>query len=211
MKPILVVLMLLLPRLAAAHPHVFVDASAGLRFDAEGRLAGLRITWLYDAFTTLNLYVQLGLDADNDGALDAGDLAKIAEGETDWPPDYPGDTYLFLDGAPVALARPENGTARMEDDRVEVSFDLDLAAPLEVAGHAASLKLYDPEYFYAYTLGTVLDSALPAGCRTEVIPFEPDAADKALRRELAALSAEEVPDDPQIGARFADELRLTCG
>lgn len=212
MKTTAALLFLALPSAAWAHPHVFVDASAGLVFDAEGRLSGLRIVWLYDAFSTLNLYVQLDLDTDGDGALDESDLAKIAEGETDWAPDYPGDTYLFQDAAPVALGHPEHGAARMIGDRVEVSFDLPLAEPLPVAGHVTSLKLYDPAYFYAYSLQQVLDPTnLPAGCRPRLIPFQPSAVDEATRQQLAALSIEQLPDNPEIGARFADELRLACG
>ncbi|MEI4470608.1 DUF1007 family protein [Frigidibacter sp. MR17.24] len=199
--------LLLAPLPALAHPHVFADSHAGFAFDAEGRLAGLRISWLYDAFTTLVLYDQLSLDADGDGQLDAGDLARVAEGETDWPPEYEGDTYLWVDGAPRALGRPRNGTARMVGDRVEVSFDLPLADPARLG--AASLKLYDPSYYYAYSIKG-LSGELPAGCEARVIPFEPGNADRRIMATLAALSQEEIPDDPEIGARFADEIRLQC-
>lgn len=210
MKRLATLALLLLPSTGWSHPHVFVDASAGMIFDAEGRVTGLSILWRYDAMTTLNLYVQLGLDADGDGALDAGDLARIAQGETDWPPDYEGDTYLFQKGARVALGRPENASAQMVGDQVEVRFDLPLAAPLPVQDGVV-LKLYDPTYFYAYSVEAALTpESLPEGCAAQVIPFRPSAADAALQEDLAALSAEEIPDDPQIGARFADELRLTC-
>lgn len=197
---------------AGAHPHVFVDASAGFAFDAAGRLTGLRIVWLYDAFTTLTLYDQLGLDADGDGQLDAADLQAIARGETDWPPDYAGDTYLRRGRMPVALGRPEAAAARMVGDRVEIRFDLPLAQPLDPSGEALSLKLYDPGYYYAYAVQILPEAApLPAACQAMLIPFAPGAADAGLQQALAALSAEEVPDDPEIGARFADEVRLTCG
>ena len=105
---------------AVAHPHVFVDATPRFVFDGPGRLAGLRITWRYDAFSTLVLYDQLELDRDGDGKLDAQDLERVAKGETDWPPEYEGDTYLWIGGAKVPLARPMNGVARMVGDRVEV-------------------------------------------------------------------------------------------
>lgn len=201
----------LAPRSALSHPHIFIEASAGFRFDEGGRLTGLRIVWLYDAFTTLVLYDQLSLDADGDGKLDAGDLARIAEGETEWEPGYPGDTYLFQQGRPVALGQPEHGSARMVGDQVEVSFDLPLAAPLALKPGGASLKLYDPSYYYDYTLPTMLTpDPLPAGCTGALIRFKPDDADNRIRQQLAALSREQIPDDPNIGARFADELRLTC-
>lgn len=123
---------------AVAHPHVFVDATARFVFDEPGRLAGLRITWRYDAFSTLVLYDQLELDrdrdGDGDGKLDARDLERVAVGETDWPPEYEGDTYLWIGGAKVPLAPSMKGVARMVGDRVEVAFDLPLAAPQPAAG-----------------------------------------------------------------------------
>ena len=52
---------LLLPLLlihgpALAHPHIFVDAKAGFRFNDAGQVEGFRISWTYDAFTTLFLF-----------------------------------------------------------------------------------------------------------------------------------------------------------
>lgn len=210
LRALLALPLLLLPASARAHPHVFVDAGAGFVTDTEGRLSALRIVWLYDAFTTLVLYEQLGLDPDGDGLLDAADLAAVAAGETDWPPDYAGDTYLWKGVSPVALARPVQASARMVGDRVEVAFDLPLAEPLPLAGSELSLKLYDPGYYYAYSMQPAAAPDLPAGCRADLIPFRPDDASAELLAALSALSAEETPDDPEIGARFADEVRLRC-
>lgn len=194
---------------ALAHPHVFADASAGFTFDGP-RLTGVRIVWLYDAFTTLVLYDQLTLDEDGDGLLDDADLARVAKSETTWEPGYEGDTYLFAGDRKLPMGRPENGSARMVGDRVEVSFDLPLAEPLDLTA-PVELRLYDPVYYYDYTLTTVLPSDLPTTCHAEAIPFEPSAADSQVQAMLAQLSAEEVPEDQNIGARFADRLRLTCG
>lgn len=39
---------LTLPMPALAHPHIFVDTTHQLIFDAEGRLEAVRVTWDYD-------------------------------------------------------------------------------------------------------------------------------------------------------------------
>lgn len=39
-----------------AHPHAFVNAQAGFQIDADQRLHALKISWQYDAFTTLFLF-----------------------------------------------------------------------------------------------------------------------------------------------------------
>jgi len=81
---------------ASAHPHVFVDVDVGFDINAS-RLSSLQIVWTYDEFTTLTVFDILDLDADGDGVLNEIDLAKVAGGETDWPPDYNGDVYLEAD------------------------------------------------------------------------------------------------------------------
>lgn len=193
---------------AVAHPHIFVDATAGFRFDEDGRLAALRITWTYDAFTTLVLFDRLALDPDGDGRLDDADRAAIVAGETEWPSDYEGDVYLDQGGAPVPMGRPENGVAWMEEDRVSVAFDLPLATPL-AAPDGARLRLYDPYYYYAYAV-VGLDETAAAPCTFLVDRFEADGAAARMQAKLTALSRDETPAWENVGALFADEVHLTC-
>ncbi len=196
---------------AQAHPHIFVDAGADFLFDASGRLEALRITWTYDAFTTLFMFDTLDLDRDGDGRLDDADRAAIVLGETDWPPDYDGDVHLDVADIAHDLARPQNGAAELVEDRIVVRFDLPLTAPLEATGLQATLRLYDPGYYYAYSVSGV--PSFPAGspgCQATVIPFEPDASAAKAQAELAALSREETPTEPNVGSLFSDEIRLVC-
>lgn len=193
---------------ALAHPHVFVDARAGFAFDAGGRLVSLRISWTYDAFTSLTLFDILDLDKDGDGELDDADRAAIVAGETEWQDDYKGDTYLESAGADVPLGRPINGEASMAEERITVTFDLPLAAPIDVAGEVV-LKLYDPNYYYAYTL-VGLDDLSGTRCRADIVPFVPDAATAELQSQLAMLSREEMPEQENVGRLFADQVRLSC-
>ena len=193
---------------ALAHPHIFVDARSGFVFNEAGQLSALRIQWTYDAFTSLTLFDILDLDKDNDGLLDDADRAAIVAGETDWQDDYKGDTYLEAGGVDIPLARPLNGSAWLADDRISVAFDLPLQAPLELNG-TVLLKLYDPSYYYAYTV-VGLEETDMGECMAELRNFEPDAATAELQAELALLSQEETPEQEDVGRLFADEVRLTC-
>lgn len=212
MRRVLACLAVALLRLAgpaAAHPHIFVDATAGFHFDGDGRLTALRITWTYDAFASLVLFDQLALDPDRDGKLDDADRAAIVAGETEWQPGYDGDVHLDLDGQPVAMGRPRNGRAWMEQGRVSVAFELPLAAPLAAPG-GARLRLYDPFYYYDYAMTGPQDHE-QGPCVARIDRFEPDAATAKVQSQLAALSREEVPEQADVGALFADEVVLSCG
>ncbi|MEO1536150.1 MAG: DUF1007 family protein [Pseudomonadota bacterium] len=193
---------------ALAHPHVFVDARAGFLFNDAGQLTALRIAWTYDAFTSLTLFDILNLDTDNDGALDDADRAAIVAGETEWQDDYQGDTYLEQNGAPVAMAKPVSGAASLAEDRITVSFDLPLTTPLDVTDSVV-LRLYDPNYYYAYTV-VGLEKNAPEGCRTALAPFTHDTATAELQAQLARLSREETPEQADVGRLFADQVVLAC-
>ncbi|WP_195819982.1 DUF1007 family protein [Roseobacter sp. MH60115] len=197
---------------AKAHPHVFVDARTGFIFNNDGYLEAVRISWTYDQFTTLILFESLDLDRDLDGRLSAADRAEIIAGETNWSAEYNGDVYLEVEGQERPMGRPKNATASLENDQITVAFDLPLSQPAGLAGRTAVLRLYDPFFYYAYTiLADAEKRGLPPGCQADLISFEPDAAASALQEQLAALSREDTPDQPNVGRLFSDEVVLACG
>lgn len=197
---------------AWAHPHVFVDARTGFIFNEARHLMALRISWTYDEFTTLTLFETLDLDRDGDGQLSAADRAAIVTGETSWPEDYKGDVYLEIAGQDRPLGKPENASASLENNQVTVVFDLPLVQPAEMSEKTTVLRLYDPFFYYAYTILPASGvSDLPDGCLADLVPFEPDAAASALQEQLAALSREDTPEQQNVGRLFSDEVILTCG
>lgn len=197
---------------ARAHPHVFIDAEAGFGFDAKGRLAAVHVVWRYDAFASLFLLEEMKLDPDGDGALTDAERAALADDQLNWPETFEGDSVLYLDGARVALGRAVGGTADVEDGRIVVRFRRDLAEPVAPGDREAVLRLYDPTYFFAYAIApTPILRDAPEGCAASVKQFDPYGAASSLLAELAQLGREETPADPEIGAQFSDEVRLTCG
>lgn len=197
---------------AGAHPHVFVDARTGFIFGADGRLQALRISWTYDEFTSLILLETLNLDQDGDGQLNDADRAAVIKGETNWEPEYKGDVYLEVAAKDYLLGRPEAAAVTFANNQFEVSFNLPLSQPVSIDDTPAFLRLYDPTFYYAYTiLPTVDPVALPEGCQAHIVSFEPDAAESALQENLAALGREETPEQENVGRLFSDEVSLTCG
>lgn len=196
---------------ANTHPHIFVDADGGFIFNEDGDLTAVRIFWLYDEYSTLFLYDILDLDKDGDGQLNEADLEKVRQGETTWDADYEGDSYLWIDGQKQLLLQPANTSAHMVKGRIGVSFELQLLTPLDMTGRSAQLKLYDPIYYYAYSIpneGRIFGNA--PGCHVRVKRFTADQYSAKLQKELSALSREDMPEDKNIGEKFAEEIILQC-
>jgi ABC-type uncharacterized transport system substrate-binding protein len=197
---------------AKAHPHVFVDARTGFIFGTDGQLEALQISWTYDEFTTLILFETLNLDQDGNGQFNDADRAAIIEGETNWDSAYKGDVYLEFAGQDYPLGRPEAAAVTLNNNQVEVSFDLPLSKPVRIDTAPVFLRLYDPFFYFAYTIVPAIDPTdLPEGCQAQIVPFEPNAAESALQDKLAALGREDISAVENVGRLFSDEVQLTCG
>ncbi|WP_371226164.1 DUF1007 family protein [Roseovarius sp. 2305UL8-3] len=196
---------------ASAHPHIFVDTKTGFHVNEDGLLTGLEISWTYDPFTTLFLFDVLDLDRDGDGELNDEDYAAILRGETEWADDYVGDIYLEVNKKVHPHLKPVDAEAVYRDDQITVRFDLPLAEPVQVPGQEVVLRVYDPNYYYAYSVvETTGQQSLPAPCETSLHAFEPDAVTSDLLITLGTLSREETPEQANVGRLFSDEVVLSC-
>jgi len=191
---------------ALAHPHVFMETALEVIRDAEGRAVSLRVTWTYDPFFSLVLVTERGLDPDADGVLTEAETAALQGFDMNWQPGFPGDTYAFAGSRAVALSGPRNGVARYEGGQIVSSHVRDLAEP--VAGLLV-VKNYDPTYYTEYTIRSVQAE----GCAVEIIAPDLTAAERALQEELARIPAgvDVETGFPEVGAVFAQEVRVTCG
>ncbi len=198
----------------AAHPHVFIDTDFDLVFDAEGRLAAVRIEWTYDEFYSLMLVEENGLDADGDGVPEPERLNAFAGGDVDWAAGFPGDFTVTVGGAAKPLAGPGSHAASWREGRYVTTHSQSLVEPVDVAGRDVEARSYDPSYFVSYDVPTP-----PGVDGREDCALHREAADRdAARREYGdQLAAVDTADDPfevveidDIGILFADAFVLAC-
>ena len=195
---------------ALAHPHVFIDGGVDFVMDPGGDLVALRVTWIYDPLASLFLLEDLGITGLDDADLDPDQRAALAAHQTSWMPGFEGDSYLWHDGARIGLSGPEGATARIEDGRVVFEFLRRVETPLR-PGVETTVKVYDPTYYTAYAVTEAAGIEGPAeGCRTEIEPFEPTPLLARLQESLAVIPADGTPEDPEIGARFAEKVHIRC-
>ena len=196
---------------ASAHPHIFVDTKTGFHIDEDGLLTGLYISWTYDPFTTLFLFDVLDLDRDRDGKLNEDDYAAILRGETEWADDYVGDIYLEVNEKLHPHLKPVDAKAEYRGDQITVRFDLPLAEPVKIPAQNVVLRVYDPNYYYAYSIVEIVDpEPMPKSCETSLQAFEPNAVTSDLLVALGSLSREETPEEENVGRLFSDQVVLSC-
>lgn len=201
---------------ALAHPHIFIDATLEVIFDADGRAEALRIGWAYDDLYSLTYLVENGFDPEFDGILTTEETARLQGFDMNWEEGFPGDTYALQAGQPLALGRPEAFSAELREGRLVSSHLRRFAAPVAMTAPLV-VQVYDPSFYTAYTIaampvltGAALKEA--GACAVEV--FEPDraAADARLQAALEELagSPDVELDFPAIGDAYAEEAVVTC-
>lgn len=202
------------PALAAAHPHVFVDAKAEIVFDPHGQITAVRNIWQFDEM--FSEYAIQGLDTNNDGKLSDDELAPLAKVNINSLKDFDFFTYLTV-GKPDdrrLFVVPTEYWLEFHSGKLTLFFTLPLEKPTKVHSRT-TLEVFDPEYFVAFSfLGdhpVTLDGA-PAGCSAAYKP--PKELDADTMAMLGAIPADQ-PDLPQAlqdaAAGLANLIDVTCG
>ncbi len=201
---------------ALAHPHMFLDTSVAVLFNAGGQAASVKITWVYDDLSSLQYIADRGLDPDGDGVLTADEKAALTGFDMKWDAGFPGDSYALVGGVDQGLSRPRDYTADYKGGKIITTHIRDLAAPAALTkGQELVIQVYDPGFYTAYSLkGAALEYAGAArACSAQI--WEPDrgAADEALLAALAEYTADQdvEADFPAVGAAYAEEVRVSCG
>ena len=158
---------------AAAHPHVWVDATSTVLFDRAGLVSGIRNDWVFDEM--YSAFAVQGLE--KDGRLASrGDLASLAKTNVESLADFDYFTFAKAGGHKVRFAKPvDYFLEERADKRVVLHFTLPLAEPVKT-GRAMSVQIYDPTYFVDFELSANDPVALrdaPAGCSKSVLGANP--------------------------------------
>lgn len=166
--------LLALPGPLAAHPHLWLVASAGYRVEA-GRVVAVEVVLRFDELASASLSTDF--DRDRDRRFDAAETARLEReafaslAELEWL------SHLRVDGRPAGLRPPTGFRAEIEGDLVTFRFARPLEVPVDPREGALALTLVDPGWY----VDIVLDPEAPADVRGEVpagcgLSFEPDTS-----------------------------------
>jgi ABC-type uncharacterized transport system substrate-binding protein len=211
--PVTLLLALVSPIAGWAHPHVFVDTGIDLITDESGKLIQVKVTWAYDAFYSLLITEDMGLDPDGDMVLTEAEQSELTGFDANWDPGFAGDLVARLGESDLTLSRPIAPTAEMREGRIVTTHLRDVAEQPTLAGEKLTLLPYDPTYYTAYDVTLPVTVAGAAECDVALTPPEMDDALSEMQDKLLAVDAAEDPAElglGDMGRAFATEVRITC-
>ena len=196
----------------AAHPHIFVDTGLDLRFDAEGRLTEVKVTWAYDEFYSLLITEDRGLDPDFDGVLTPTELADLTGFDMQWTEGFNGDLVIMQEGRELPLSGPMEATAVFNDGRITTTH-VRRVDPDQQVGARIDVKPYDATYYTAYDITLPVRISGLDACRHSIDMPDIDARLREMRDLLNTLDMDTTPQDeglPDIGGLLASTVMVTC-
>ncbi len=132
------------PVAAAAHPHIWIDATATFVF-AQDRLVAVRQSWIFDEVFSTVMINQF--DRNRDRRFDADELAKLRAGAFASLKNYSFLTRLTVDGDAVDIPDVADFMAEVADGRLVYRFTVRLPAPVDAAARAVELRVFDESYY----------------------------------------------------------------
>ena len=194
---------------AKAHPHEWIDLRVEFKFDREKRLIALEQSWLFDPF--FSAYVVEELNAARPRRNIVREQANALGNEmvsnlnkhnllNEWT--YQGEVIPNLMGTFVS-------TQIKNRNQMELTFQIELDAPLDLTAGTFEYRVFDPTYYIEILHAEGFRPRLrggPRGCSTTIIEPEPS---EDLLIYAAELDRDENPEDG-LGQHFAERVVIAC-
>jgi ABC-type uncharacterized transport system substrate-binding protein len=157
-------------RPAAAHPHVWIVATATLIFEGD-RVTAIRQEWQFDEIFSGNIIHDF--DRNKDGKFDAKETREVEVNAFGNLGQYDFFTRLTAGGAKTKFKTARAFSVERQGKRVVYRFTLDLPEPIEPLKRGIQLAIFDETYFVEILLAEIdpirFEGARGIACQTNVV------------------------------------------
>jgi ABC-type uncharacterized transport system substrate-binding protein len=193
------------PRVANAHPHVWITATSQLIYAADGSITGVRHAWTFDdMFST---YALQGMETKTKGVYAREELAPLAQTNVESLKEFGYFTFAKADGKKQKFEEPVDYFLDFKDGQLTLHFTLPLKTP--VKSKELALEVFDPTFFVDFKFAEKDPVSLvgaPAACRVSFQRPNDGAASAQTLGEQNFMNG----DNSNFGALFANKIAVAC-
>jgi ABC-type uncharacterized transport system substrate-binding protein len=193
------------PRVAQAHPHVWITATSELLYAADGSVTGVRHAWTFDdMFST---YALQGMESKTRGVYTHEELAPLAQTNVESLKEFGYFTFAKADGKKQKFEEPVDYFLEFKDGLLTLHFTLPLKTP--VKSKELALEVFDPTFFVDFKFADKEPVRLvgaPAACQISFHRPNDGTASAQTLGEQNFLSGE----NSNFGAMFANKIAVAC-
>jgi ABC-type uncharacterized transport system substrate-binding protein len=137
--------LLISPRAAFAHPHIFIDNRVVFMFAAD-KIIALTESWTFDEIFSDQLLQ--GFDANGDGTFDKAETKALAKGTLPNLKKFRYFNYIWVDGKDLGAIDPVDFTATAgKNKKVTFVFSVKLPHPVDPKSQKLKVEINDREYY----------------------------------------------------------------
>ena len=163
------VIVLALPEIAVAHPHVFVESNLEIVRNNEGAVTELRHVWRFDDLFSAD--VLLNYDENGDGKLEPNELDEVGRTIGSSISEYDYYTEVRSGSDNDEFEQPEAVMVDYVDNQVLVFFSLKMKQPVSLKGKPFKVSVSDPTFYVAMEIAdeaAVQITGNGAGCKASI-------------------------------------------
>ena len=204
---------MLMPQLAAAHPHVWITAHSDVVFNEAGLIVAVVNDWTLDE--AYSAVASEGLDVNQDGKYDPSELEPLTKENVASLKDFEYFTYVYQNAQKVSLATPDDASQSMVGRNLRLRFRVPLSTPINPKTQAFTYRIYDPSFYIAVEFAEKDSSlhmiAAPSGCESKIEPPKQTEELSSTKDMLASKPMDwQAPVEENFGALFADVIAVHC-
>jgi len=193
------------PRIANAHPHVWITATSELIYAADGAITGVRHAWTFDdMFST---YALQGMESKFKGVYTHEELAPLAQTNVESLKEFGFFTFAKADGKKQKFDEPVDYFLEFRDGLLTLHFTLPLKTP--VKSKELALEVFDPTFFVDFKFAEQNPVRLvgaPTACQISFQRPNDGAASAQRLGEQTFMNGE----NSNFGAMFANKIAVAC-
>jgi ABC-type uncharacterized transport system substrate-binding protein len=193
------------PRVAQAHPHVWITATSELLYAADGSVTGVRHAWTFDdMFST---YALQGMESKTRGVYTHEELAPLAQTNVESLKEFGYFTFAKADGKKQKFEEPVDYFLEFKDGLLTLHFTLPLETP--VKSKELALEVFDPTFFVDFKFADKEPVRLvgaPATCQISFHRPNDGSARAQTLGEQNFMNGE----NSNFGAMFANKIAVAC-
>ncbi|WP_110034331.1 DUF1007 family protein [Hoeflea marina] len=203
-------LVLALPAVARAHPHIFAEARLEVDTASDHTISELRHVWRFDEVFSSSVVIDF--DANKNLVLDPDELASVSQLVKDSLMDFDYYTTIIDNGADIGVTPPDSINVDYRDGQLLMFFAVRPSKPVALTGKL-DFGVYDPTMYAAIDFlndsDMVVTGSGAAGCTHKVIRPDPD---QVIAENQASLTEAffENPGGNDLSKLFATRIELTC-
>ncbi|ACP26672.1 ABC-type uncharacterized transport system periplasmic component-like protein [Sinorhizobium fredii NGR234] len=201
---------LLMPGLAAAHPHIFAEARLEIVSDDKGEIGELRNVWRFDELFSAS--VVLDFDKNSNATLDPDELKEVGQTVLESLSEYNYYTTIFANGKSIKVTKPDSITVDYKDNQLMMMFAVKPAEAMPLKGKL-SFGVYDPTMYTAMDFPTDDDLTVVGekieACQHQVVRPDPDEV-LAENKDTLTDAFWNDPTGTDMSKLFATRIEVTC-